>query len=111
MKPFVIVIDDSPTVCKIIEFCLCREGYEVKSFSDGIQAIRWLTSPQARIPALVFIDRGLPKLDGIDVMRGLKARPVFEQTIFVMISGRDGLLDRIKGRLAGANIYLTKPLR
>ena len=53
-NPWIMVIDDLSTVRKIIETCLGREGYEVKSFPDGIEAMRWLTEPAARIPTLII---------------------------------------------------------
>ncbi len=111
MSRVIVVIDDSLTVRKILETCLRWAGYEVKSFPDGVEALRWLTKPEACIPALVLVDLGLPKLDGYDVIRHLKARSGFEQTVLVIISRRDGVLDRIKGRLAGAHAYVTKPFR
>jgi twitching motility two-component system response regulator PilG len=109
MSRFIVVIDDSLTVRKILETCLRRAGYEVKSFPDGVEALRWLIKPEACIPALVLVDLGLPKLDGYDLIRLLKARPAFERAVLVIISRRDGVLDRIKGRLAGAHAYVTKP--
>jgi len=109
MSRFILVIDDSLTVRKILETCLRRAGYEVESFPDGVEALRWLTKPEACIPALVLVDLGLPKLDGYDLIRLLKVKPAFEQTVLVIISRRDGVLDRIKGRLAGAHAYVTKP--
>jgi DNA-binding response OmpR family regulator len=112
MNQFVLIIDDSPTVRKIIEVCLHRAGYAVKSFPDGIEAFHWFNSPQACIPGLVFVDVCLPrKMDGYDILQRLKGRPAFARTVFVMISGRDGVIDRLKGRLAGARDYLVKPLK
>src|ERR1700736_4182942 len=111
MSAFVIVIDDSPTICKILETCLHRAGYEVKSFPDGVEALLWLNTAQARTPALVFVDLGLPKLDGYEVIRLLKARPALEGAVLVILSRRDGVIDHLKGRLVGAHAYLTKPFR
>lgn len=111
MSKFVLVIDNSITVCKILETCLRRQGYEVQCFSDGILAMQWLKSPQARIPNLVLIDVCLPKLDGYHVIQHLRAQPAFQQTIFVIVSRRDGLVDKLKGRLVGANAYMTKPFK
>lgn len=111
MSKFVTVIDDSTTVRKILEICLRREGYEVKSFQDGIEAIKWLTSVQARIPGLIFVDLDLPKIDGYELILHLKAKPPFKQTVFVIISQHNRVIDRLKGRLAGANAYLTKPFK
>ena len=111
MTAFVMVIDDSPTIRTILEVCLHRAAYETMSFEDGVQALQWLNSTQARIPDLIFIDLGLPKMDGYEVIRLLKARPILSQTTLVILSRRDGALDRLKGRLAGAHAYVTKPFK
>ena len=111
MSKLVMVIDDSATVRKIVETCLKREGIEVKSFPDGVEAMRWLTEPEARIPNLVILDIGLPKMDGYEVARRLKTKPQFSNTVIIMLSRRDGMIDKLKGRLAGAKDYLTKPFK
>jgi CheY-like chemotaxis protein len=111
MSKLVLVIDNSITVCKVLETCLRRAGYEVKSFSDGVLALQWLKSPEARIPNLVLIDVCLPRLDGYQVIQHLRVQPIFQQTIFIIITKRDGLIDKLKGRLVGARAYLTKPFK
>ncbi len=111
MNKLVMVIDDSATVRKIIETCLGREGFEVKAFNDGVEAVRWLTSPQAPVPDLVLLDIELPKMDGYEVARRLKTRQRFHDTVIVMLSRRDGVIDRIKGRLVGARDYVSKPFK
>lgn len=111
MSKFVMVIDDSATVRKIIETCLGREGLEVKSFADGVEAIRWLTQPEAQIPDLVVLDISLPKVDGYEIARRLKTKQQFANTVIVMLSRRDGMIDRLKGRLVGAKDYITKPFK
>ena len=111
MNKLIIVIDDSATVRKIIETCLGREGFEVKSFPDGVEAMRWLTQPEARIPDLVILDINLPKVDGYEVARHLKTKPQFANTVIVMLTRRDGMINRLKGRLAGAKEYVTKPFK
>jgi twitching motility two-component system response regulator PilG len=111
MSTGVLVVDDSATVRKILEVCLKRAGYEVISFPDGVEAIRWLATPEARHPRLVFLDIQMPRMDGYVVAKYLKARPLLSDMVIVMLSGRTGILDRLKGRLAGANEYLTKPFR
>src|SRR5450755_2404511 len=107
----VMVIDDSPTVRKIVETCLRREGFEVESFPDGVAAIRWLARPDACIPALVILDINLPKMDGYEVARHFKSDPRLKQTVVVMLSRRDGVVERLKGRLVGAKDYLVKPFK
>jgi DNA-binding response OmpR family regulator len=111
MGKIVMVIDDSATVRKIIETCLGREGFDVFSFPDGLDALRWLTNPNSRVPDLVLLDIGLPKMDGYEIARRLKAKSEFSHTVIVMLSRRDGMIDRLKGRLAGAKDYITKPFK
>ena len=111
MSQLVLVIDDSITVCKIIETCLRREGYEVKCFLDGVLAMQWFHSREARVPGLMFVDLCLPKLDGYRVIQYFRAQAALQQTFFVIITRRNGIVDRLKGRLVGAHTYLTKPLK
>jgi twitching motility two-component system response regulator PilG len=111
MRQLVMVIDDSLVVRTILDTCLRRSGYEVKSFEDGLQALGWLNTREAGIPDLILIDLGLPRLDGYEIIKLLKARPALENTVLVILSARDGILDRVKGRLVGAHAYLTKPFR
>src|ERR1017187_10385114 len=102
MNQFVMVIDDSLTVRKILATTLRREGYEVICFPDGIEAIRWLTHPQPRLPALLILDVGLPKMSGYAIARSFKAKPALAPIMIVMLSGHTSVLDRLKGRLSGA---------
>ena len=111
MSKFIMVIDDSATVRKIIETSLGREGFEVKGLVDGVEAMQWFTSPEARRPDVVLLDIGLPKMDGYEVARHLKARPLLSNTVIVMLSRRDGVLERLKGRLVGAKDYIVKPFK
>ncbi len=111
MSKLVMVIDDSTTVRKIIETCLGRQGFHVVGFPDGVEAMRWLMEPPSRVPDLVLLDIGLPKMDGYEVARRLKIKPQFSNTVIVMLSRRDGMIDRLKGRLAGAKDYITKPFK
>lgn len=111
MSKLVMVIDDSTTVRKIIETCLGRQGLQVVGFPDGVEAMRWLMEPTSRVPDLVLLDIGLPKMDGYEVARRLKIKPQFNNTVIIMLSRRDGMIDRLKGRLAGAKDYITKPFK
>jgi twitching motility two-component system response regulator PilG len=111
MSKLVMIIDDSLTVRKIMETSLKREGFASVSYSDGIEALRALNEKRHPIPDLVILDIGLPKMDGYEVARHLKTRQQFGNTTIVMLSKRDGVIDRLKGRLAGAKDYITKPFR
>ncbi len=106
---FILVIDDSAVVRRITETALRRAGYETRSFQDGIDAMKWLAEPGSKTPDLIFVDIGLPKMDGYEVIRTFKARPRFVDTTCVILSRRDGMVDKLKGRLAGAKAYMTKP--
>jgi twitching motility two-component system response regulator PilG len=108
-RKLVIVIDDSQTVRKIVQVCLSREGYAVQGFRDGVEALRWLNEPRSPVPHLMILDIGLPTLDGYHIARYLKSKPRFQHIVILMLTGRDGIVDRLKGRLVGAQTYLTKP--
>jgi twitching motility two-component system response regulator PilG len=111
MNKLIMVIDDSTTVRKIITTSLSREGFAVVSFPDGVEAMRWLSQPNARIPELIILDICLPKMNGYEVARRLKSKPPLSNTVIIMLSRRDGVIDRLKGRLAGAKEYLSKPFK
>lgn len=110
-QPLIVIIDDSPTVRAIVKTCLQRAAFRVREFNDGVEAFRWLGSPEGEVPSLVFLDIGLPHMDGYEVLRLLRAKPKYRQTVTIMLSCRDGVIDRLKGRLAGASAYVTKPFR
>jgi twitching motility two-component system response regulator PilG len=110
MSALVMVIDDSPTVRKILEVTLQRDGMEVVSYSNGIEAFRAITTRQLdRLPELLFLDIELPGMNGFEIARHLRSLPQWNRTAIVMLSRRDGIVDRIKARLAGTQAYLTKP--
>ena len=111
MSKLVMIIDDSLTVRKIIETSLKREGFQCVSYEDGIEALRALSEKRHPVPDLVILDIGLPKMDGYEIARRLKTKPQFRDTIIVILTGKDGVMDRLKGRLAGAKGYITKPFR
>ena len=110
MGKLVMVIDDSPTVRKILEVSLRREGLEVVSYPDGIEALRAVTDQQIeRLPDLVILDIDLPKMNGYEIARYLRTKPQWSRTAIVILSRHDGVIDRLKARLAGTQAYLTKP--
>jgi len=105
-----MMIDDSLTVRKIIEVALTREGLNVVCYPDGIEALRAVTNRQLdHIPDLVILDLDLPKMNGFEILRYLRSKPQWNQTVIVILSRHDGIINRLKARLAGAQAYLTKP--
>ncbi|HLQ28279.1 MAG TPA: response regulator [Ktedonobacteraceae bacterium] len=111
MNKLVMIIDDSITVRKIVEVSLRREGIAYISYSDGVEALHALSGETNLIPDLVFLDVALPHMDGYKVAQYFKAKQQYKDTVVVMLSGYNGVLDRLKGRIAGAKNYMTKPFR
>ena len=108
---YVAIIDDSVVVRKIVETILSRAGIECLSFRDGYEALRALNRDMAQVPDLLFLDINLPRIDGYDLLKLFRSNSRFERMTIVMLTSRDGVLDRVKCRLAGARGYLVKPFR
>lgn len=107
----VMLIDDSPTVRRIIQMSLGRVGIPVAAYADGIAAITALTKGEAVVPDVLLLDIGLPRMDGYEVAHILRGNPDCQQTVIVMLTGRDGMLDRVRSKMIGARGYITKPFR
>jgi len=107
----ILVIDDSRTVREILRVGLSRAGFDVTCYLDGIAALSALYTPDCPLPDLIILDITLPKIDGYELAMKFRKMPSLARTPIVMLSGSASVLDRLKGRLAGANVYLTKPFR
>ena len=105
----VMVIDDALVVRKIIEASFNRVGMPVSSYPDGIVAIQALAHGQVAVPNIVLLDIGLPRMDGYEVAGILRRNAGFENTVIIMLSGRDGVVDRVRSRLVGARDFIAKP--
>jgi twitching motility two-component system response regulator PilG len=106
-RPRVLVVDDSATVRRLVSVALERLGCEVITASGGLEALGVINHAA---PDLVLLDVGLPHLDGNQICRTVKRNERTREVPVVMLTGRDGLVDRIRGRMAGATEYLTKPV-
>ena len=102
----VMVIDDSNTIRKSAEIFLTQAGCKVILAEDGFDALSKITDHQ---PDVVFCDILMPRLDGYQTCALIKKNARFARTPVVMLSSRDGLFDRARGRMAGSDQYLTKP--
>jgi CheY-like chemotaxis protein len=102
----VMVVDDSPTIRKILGLTLERAGYTVVAEPDGESAIERLIQV---VPDLILLDIAMPKLDGYDVCKRIKQDPRTAGVPVVMLSGKGAFFDKVKGHMAGATEYLTKP--
>jgi len=102
----VMVIDDSNTIRRSAEIFLKQAGCEVVLAEDGFDALSKLSDHG---PDIVFCDVLMPRLDGYQTCALIKKSPRFHDTPVVMLSSKDGLFDRARGRLVGSEEYLTKP--
>lgn len=102
----VMVIDDSKTIRRTAETLLKKEGFEVVTAVDGFEALGKIADYQ---PDLIFLDIMMPRLDGYQTCALIKHHRVFRNTPVVMLSSRDGLFDRARGRVVGSDHYITKP--
>lgn len=102
----VMVVDDSNTIRKSVETILSKVGCQVSTAVDGYDALSKIAESK---PDLIFVDIMMPRLDGYQICALIKNNPQFRKTPIVMLSSKDGLFDKAKGRVVGADRYLTKP--
>ena len=102
----VMVIDDSNTIRRSAEIFLLQAGCEVILAEDGFDALAKIADHQ---PQVIFVDIMMPRLDGYQTCALIKKNVRLRETPVIMLSSKDGLFDRARGRLVGSNEYLTKP--
>jgi twitching motility two-component system response regulator PilG len=102
----VMVIDDSNTIRRSAEIFLLQAGCTVILADDGFDALAKIADHE---PDLIFVDIMMPRLDGYQTCALIKKNAKFHQTPVVMLSSKDGLFDRARGRMVGSDQYLTKP--
>jgi twitching motility two-component system response regulator PilG len=102
----VLVIDDSNTIRRSAEIFLKQGGHEVMLAEDGFDA---LAKVNDFVPQLIFCDILMPRLDGYQTCAIIKRNPEFASTPIVMLSSKDGVFDKARGRMVGSEEYLTKP--
>lgn len=102
----IMVIDDSSTIRRSAEIFLGQAGYQVVLADDGFDALAKMNDHK---PILIFCDILMPRLDGYQTCALIKQNPTFRTTPVIMLSSKDGIFDRARGKLAGSDQYLTKP--
>ena len=102
----VLVIDDSNTIRRTAETLLAKVGCDVSSSSDGFDSLAKIVDIK---PDIIFVDIMMPRLDGYQTCALIKNNPDYKATPVIMLSSKDGLFDKAKGRIVGADDYLTKP--
>ncbi|MCB1683543.1 MAG: twitching motility response regulator PilG [Pseudomonadales bacterium] len=102
----VLVIDDSKTIRRSAENLLSKEGFKVITATDGFDALAKIADSR---PEIIFVDIMMPRLDGYQTCALIKNNSEFKTTPVVMLSSKDGLFDKAKGRIVGSDRYITKP--
>ena len=102
----ILVVDDSKTIRRTAETLLSKEGCQVFTAIDGFDALSKIADHQ---PDLIFVDIMMPRLDGYQTCSLIKHNKIYKKTPVIMLSSKDGLFDRARGRIVGSEQYLTKP--
>jgi twitching motility two-component system response regulator PilG len=102
----ILIVDDSPTVCKIVSITLKKRGFKVSTAADGVEAMAMISADR---PDLILLDINMPRMDGYQLCKLIKGYPETKDIPVVMLSGKDGFFDRVRGKLVGCSDYITKP--
>ena len=102
----VMVIDDSKTIRRTAETLLKKAGCEVITANDGFEALAKVADHR---PNIIFVDIMMPRLDGYQTCALIKNNHIFKKTPVIMLSSKDGLFDKARGRIVGSEQYLSKP--
>jgi twitching motility two-component system response regulator PilG len=102
----VMIIDDSKTIRRTAETLLEKAGCEVVTAVDGFDALAKIADSN---PDVIFVDIMMPRLDGYQTCALIKNNPEYANTPVIMLSSKDGLFDKARGRIVGSDEYLTKP--
>ena len=105
-KVKILIVDDSKTIRRTAEILLTKAGFNVSAAQDGFEALSRIDTLR---PDFAFLDVLMPRLDGYQTCVLLRHNPEFQNMPVCMLSGQDGLVDRVRARIVGANGYITKP--
>lgn len=106
MPKSILIVDDAPNIVLSLEFLMKQEGYTVYTAVDGEEA---LEKVRAHKPNLVLLDVMMPKLDGYEVCRQIRANPAWQEVRVIMLTAKGRDVERQKGLELGADAYITKP--
>ncbi|MCP4747716.1 MAG: response regulator [Desulfobacteraceae bacterium] len=105
-KKKILVVEDSPTTRKVVVLTLKQKGYALVEAEDGLEALSKIDEER---PDLILLDIILPKMDGYKILSFIKESSDFKDTPVIMLTSKDGILDKFKGKISGSAAYLTKP--
>jgi len=105
-QKMILVVEDSSTTRKVISITLSRQGYRVVEAADGLEALSKISEER---PDLIMLDVILPKMDGYKILSIIKGNKEFKDIPVIMLTSKDGFINKMKGKMAGSTAYLTKP--
>lgn len=105
-QKMILVVEDSSTTRKVISITLSRQGYRVVEAADGLEALSKISEDR---PDLIMLDVILPKMDGYKILSIIKKNRDFREIPVIMLTSKDGFINKMKGKMAGSSAYLTKP--
>jgi twitching motility two-component system response regulator PilG len=108
MSQIVLVVDDSPTVRKLVSITLKKHNYRVVDAADGIDGLAKIND---ELPDLILLDITMPRLDGYQLCKIIKGNEDTKHIPVVMLSGKSGFFDKVRGRMAGSTEHITKPFK
>jgi len=108
IKQKILVVDDEPDIVELIAYNLKREGYQVYTASNGQEAV---ATAKKMMPDLIILDVMMPKMDGIEACRIMRAMPEFKSTFMVFLTARSEEYSEIAGFNVGADDYIAKPIK
>lgn len=106
-KPLIACVDDSPLVCKNMEKILTSAGYQFLAVSDSMRAIATLLN---RKPNIIFLDLVMPNTNGYEICTQLRKVSAFRDTPIIILTGNDGIIDRVRAKVVGASDFMGKPV-
>jgi twitching motility two-component system response regulator PilG len=107
--PLIFIVDDSALIRKLVTVVVQRAGLQVQGFADGVELLRALHEQEVRVPELILLDIGLPKMNGFQVVQALKKSERTRDCPIVIVSRRTGMVDHLWARLLGGSGWLDKP--
>lgn len=106
-KPLIACIDDSPQICKILEQIITKQGYRCITIQESLQALPFLIKAN---PDFIFLDIGMPIVNGYEICNQVRRVGKLKNIPIVFLTGNDGIIDRVRAKVAGANSFVSKPI-
>ena len=106
-KPLIACIDDSPQICKILEQIILQQGYRCVTIQESLQALPSLIKAD---PDFIFLDIGMPIVNGYEICNQVRRVKKLKDIPIVFLTGNDGIIDRVRARVCGANAFIPKPI-